>query len=109
MNRQRPAFLHHAELTLCAKNKMARVLVHASPNTLEIHTKDVDPNVFLIPIVHQIEHVLEINVKIHVLAHVVRMLIVRLLTICLLAHVAKVTLVIHTDIVQYPKMNVRRP
>ena len=75
LNHARPV---HVDQMLFVANKMELVLVHVYRNILEILMKDVVQNVSLIPIVLRTALVSETNVKIHVLALVAKMQIVKL-------------------------------
>jgi hypothetical protein len=77
------------------ENKMVLAHVDALMSILEILMKAVVLSVLLILIVHQTWLVFEINVKIPAQEHVVKMLIVKLLTIYHCVLVELVTLEIH--------------
>lgn len=73
-------------------NKMEQDLVLVSMIISEIHTRVVDLNVFIVQIVRQTKHVLEINVLILVLEYVELMRFVQLLVMYRLVTVYKVML-----------------
>jgi hypothetical protein len=77
------------------ENRIMQLHVDALMSILEILMKDVALSVLLILIVHQIWLVFEINVKIPAQEHVVKMLIVKLLTTYHYVLVELVTLEIH--------------
>lgn len=92
---------------LCVANKIMREPVNVFQNILEILTRVVVPSVSSILIVHRIVPVCVINAWIHVLEPVLKMLIVRWLTINPHAIVALVTPEIRTHSAILSLKNVR--
>lgn len=79
------------------ENKTVLVRALVSQSILEIRMKVVGQNAFLTVTAHQIEHVSEINVRIHVRELVAKMLNVKLSTIYQHVHASKVTQEIPLD------------
>lgn len=108
-NNIRHVFQAHVELMLYVGSKMVLVHVYVYKIILEILMKIVVLNVSLTLTVHQIEHVFEINVKIHVPELADKVQYVKLLIICHLVLVFLVIPVIHSDTVILNQYNVSVP